>query len=59
MSRDILVTPNEKSKRGDYKDRKCKEIVASQASPFKNEWLIITIFFLSKPNLGGFISFKF
>ena len=59
MSWDVLIAPNEKSKRGNYKDRKCKEIVASQASPFKNEWLIIATFFLSKPNLGGFISFKF
>jgi len=59
MSRDVLIAPNEKSECGNYKDRKCKEIVASQASPFKNEWLIIATFFLSKPNLGGFISFKF
>ena len=59
MSRDVLIAPNEKSKRGNSEDRKGKKIVASQASPFKNEWLIIATFFLSKPNLGGFISFKF
>ena len=59
MSRDVLIAPNEKSERGNSKYRKGKKIVASQASPFKNEWLIIATFFLSKPNLGGFISFKF
>ena len=37
MSWDVLIAPNEKSKRGNYKDRKGKKIVASQASPFKNE----------------------
>ena len=44
MSRDVLIAPNEKSKRGNSKYRKGKKIVASQASPFKNEWLIIVTF---------------
>jgi len=35
MSRDILIAPNEKSKRGNSEDRKGKKIVVSQASPFK------------------------